>query len=223
MMTIFEGYGSLLLTGVAMTLAVSLSALVLGMLLAILTTLIELSSFQWLKKIVSGVNSLIRGLPELLVLFGIYFGGSVLLTELLNRPMQVSAFISGVLALALIFASYASQTLRGAFSAIPKGQAEAGKALGLSGCWVFLKILLPQAWRHALPGLSNLWLVLLKDSALVALIGLGDLMNKAQLAASTTHQPLKFYMIAACLFLILTTVSQLVLNRFIRTANKSLQ
>ncbi len=223
MMTIFEGYGSLLLTGVAMTLAVSLSALVLGMLLAILATLIELSSLQWLKKIVSGVNSLIRGLPELLVLFGIYFGGSVLLTELLNRPMQVSAFISGVLALALIFASYASQTLRGAFSAIPKGQAEAGKALGLSGCWVFLKILLPQAWRHALPGLSNLWLVLLKDSALVALIGLGDLMNKAQLAASTTHQPLKFYMIAACLFLILTTVSQLVLNRFIRTANKSLQ
>lgn len=222
-MTIFEGYGSLLLTGVAMTLAVSLSALVLGMLLAILATLIELSSFQWLKKIVSGVNSLIRGLPELLVLFGIYFGGSVLLTELLGRPMQVSAFISGVLALALIFASYASQTLRGAFSAIPKGQAEAGKALGLSGCWVFLKILLPQAWRHALPGLSNLWLVLLKDSALVALIGLGDLMNKAQLAASTTHQPLKFYMIAACLFLILTTASQLVLNRFIRTANKSLQ
>lgn len=222
-MTIFEGYGSLLLTGVAMTLAVSLSALVLGMLLAILATLIELSSLQWLKKIVSSVNSLIRGLPELLVLFGIYFGGSVLLTELLNRPMQVSAFISGVLALALIFAFYASQTLRGAFSAIPKGQAEAGKALGLSGCWVFLKILLPQAWRHALPGLSNLWLVLLKDSALVALIGLGDLMNKAQLAASTTHQPLKFYMIAACLFLILTTVSQLVLNRFIRTANKSLQ
>ena len=94
------------------------------------------------------------------------------------------------------------------------GQAEAGKALGLTGWFIFKKILLPQAWRHALPGLGNLWLVLLKDSALVSLVGLGDLMNKAQIAASTTHQPFKFYLLAAGCFLILTTLSQWLLKRY---------
>lgn len=86
--------------------------------------------------------------------------------------------------------------------------------MGLPGWIIFKRIVLPQAWHHALPGLGNLWLVLLKDSALVALIGLGDLMNKAQLAASTTREPFKFYVMAAFLFLLLTSVSQLVLKLF---------
>ena len=204
-----------------MTLEVSLSALVLGMLLAVLGALIELSSFRSLKVVVSSVTSLVRGLPELLVLFALYFGGSILLSKVLGHSAQVSAFVSGVLALGLIFASYAVQTLRGAFLAIPRGQIEAGKAIGLSGWLIFKNILLPQAWRHALPGLGNLWLVLLKDSALVSLIGLGDLMNKAQLAASTTREPFKFYCAAALLFLLLTSVSQVLLNRFNKTVSRA--
>jgi arginine transport system permease protein len=213
-MSWLAGFGPQLLQGLAMTVAVALCAFVFGMILAIIFTIIQFSHQQIIKTFISGIISIIRGLPELLVLFAIYFGGSVLFSMILHRPAQVSAFLAGVLALGSIFASYASQTLRGAFLAIHKGQTEAGKALGLSGWFVFKKILLPQAWRHALPGLGNLWLVLLKDSALVSLIGLADLMNRAQTAASTTNQPFKFYLFAAFCFLMLTTVSQWLLKRY---------
>lgn len=213
-MSWLAGFGPQLLQGLLVTVGVSISAFVFGILLAVVFTLLQFSQWSVVKSVVAGLISIIRGLPELLVLFAVYFGGSVLFSALLHRPAQVNAFLSGVLALGSIFAAYASQTLRGAFLAIPKGQAEAGKALGLSSWHTFKKILLPQAWRHALPGLGNLWLVLLKDSALVSLIGLGELMSKAQAAASTTNQPFKFYLFAAGCFLVLTTISQWLLKRY---------
>lgn len=213
-MSWLAGFGPQLAKGLLTTIGVSFCALIFGLLFAIVLTLIQFSHQQTLKSLAFGWISIVRGLPELLVLFAIYFGGSVLLTFVMHRPAQVSSFLAGVLALGSIFAAYASQTLRGAFLTIPKGQTEAGKALGLSGWIIFKRILLPQAWRHALPGLGNLWLVLLKDSALVSLIGLSDLMSQAQVAASTTHQPFKFYLFAAACFLLLTTISQWLLKRY---------
>lgn len=192
-----------------MTIAVAVSALILGLMMALLGALGELSRNPFIRGLTLTCTALIRGVPELLVLFGIYFGGSALLTWATGHDLQVNAFIAGVFALALIFASYGAQTLRGAFLAIPGGQREAAQALSLSSHRTFSHILLPQAWRYALPGLGNLWLVLLKDSALISLLGLSDLMNKAQMAASNTHQPFKFYMTAAVIFLILTTLSQI--------------
>ena len=215
-----EGFGQLLVKGLVITVSVSLCAFMFGMVLAILFTLTEFSQLKFLKLISCSAATFIRGLPEVLVLFAVYFGGSVLLTQLFHRSLQVSAFSVGVCVLGMIFASYATQTLRGAFLAVPVGQTEAAKALGLSGWVVFKRITLPQARRHALPGLGNLWLALLKDSALVALIGLDDLVNKAQLAASSTQEPFKFYMTAALLFLILTSLSQLVLTICYKKANK---
>lgn len=216
-----EGFGQLLVKGAVVTVFISLCAFIFGMILAILFTLTEFSQLKFLKLIIRSVMTFIRGLPELLVLFAVYFSGSILLTQLFHRSLQMSAFAAGVCALGMIFASYATQTLRSAFLAVPIGQTEAGKALGLSGWVVFKRITMPQAWRHALPGLGNLWLVLLKDSALVALIGLDDLMNKAQLAASTTREPFKFYMTAALLFLVLTSLSQLILKICYKKANKA--
>ncbi|WP_304985385.1 ABC transporter permease [Coxiella-like endosymbiont] len=209
-----ESFSSQLIKGSVVTITLSLCALVFGMALAILFTLTEFSHLKFFKKIVAGITIFIRGLPELLILFAVYFGSSVLLSELFHHSVQVSSFYAGVIALGLIFAAYATQTLRGALLAIPKGQTEAGEALGLSGIIIFKKIILPQAWRHALPGLGNLWLVLLKDSALVALIGLGELMSTARLAASTTQEPFRFYVVAALLFLILTSISQFGLKIF---------
>lgn len=220
-MGFLAGFGPQLAQGVLVTLAVSLCAFVLGALVAITAALLERSRFRVLKWIFSGVLSLARGLPELLVIFAVYFGGSILLSHLLHHSATVSVFLAGVIALGFIFASYAVQVLRSAFSAIPTGQLAAGQALGLSSGLVFRKILLPQALRHALPGISNLWLVLLKDSALVSLIGLGDLVNKARLAAATTNEPFKFYMIAAFVFLILTTLSQWSFSRVNQRLNKS--
>jgi His/Glu/Gln/Arg/opine family amino acid ABC transporter permease subunit len=205
---LFEGYGHQLLTGAFTTLAVAFCALAIGLILAFAGALGELSRNSFLRKFTLIITSLVRGVPELLVLFGIYFGGSALLSVIVHRDAQVNSFIAGAFALGLIFAAYGAQTLRGAFQAIPRGQCEAAQALCLSPFYTFLHVLLPQAWRYALPGLGNLWLVLLKDSALVSLLGLSDLMNKSQLAASNTHQPFKFYLIAALIFLILTTFSE---------------
>ena len=215
-----EGFGQPLIKGTVITVCVSLCAFIFGMILAILFTLAEFGQLKFLKLIIRSLVAFIRGLPELLVLFAVYFVSSVLWTQLFHRSFQMSAFsfTVGVCALGMIFASYATQTLRSAFLAVPIGQTEAGKALGLSSWIVFKRITLPQAWCYALPGLSNLWLVLLKDSALVAFIGLGDLMNEAELAASTTREPFKFYMTAALLFLTLTFLSQLTLKIYYKKA-----
>lgn len=207
-MTAIEGFGTQLLEGSIVTITISISALIFGLALAILFTLTEFSNLKFFKKIVVTITVFIRGLPELFILFAVYFGGSLMLSKIFHHFVQINSFCSGVITLGLIFAAYATQTLRGSLLLIPKGQTEAGKALGISGIAIFKRLILPQAWRHALPGLGNLWLVLLKDSALVTLIGLGDLMDKARLAASTTQQPFRFYLIAAFLFLTFTSISQ---------------
>ncbi|MBS0351283.1 MAG: ABC transporter permease subunit [Proteobacteria bacterium] len=209
----FEGYGLQILWGAGTTIAVAVSALFFGLILALLGAWGELSRNAIIRRPVLTITALIRGVPELIVLFGIYFGGSALLSWITGKDLQINSFIAGVFALGLIFAAYGAQTLRGAFLAVPFGQREAAQALGLPSAYIFCHILFPQAWRYALPGIGNLWLVLLKDSALVSLLGLSDLMNKAQLASSNTHQPFKFYMIAAIIFLILTTLSQLAFKK----------
>ena len=124
--------------------------------------------------------------------------------------VEVSPFWCGVTALALLFASYGTQTLRAALEAVPKGQRQAALALGLPASHIFLRIVLPQAWRHALPGHGNQWLVLLKDTALVSLIGVNDLMHQSQLAvASPTsgHGPFTWFVIAAAIYLVITLIS----------------
>jgi histidine transport system permease protein hisQ len=152
--------------------------------------------------------ALLRGLPEILVVLLVYFGSSEVVEMITGEYIEFGAFGCGVFALSLIFAAYASQTLRGAIQAIPKGQWESGVALGLSKGYTFLHIIMPQVWRHALPGLSNQWLVLLKDTALISLIGVDDLMRQAQLINTNTHQPFTWYGIAALIYLVVTLVSQ---------------
>ena len=117
-----------------------------------------------------------------------------------------------MVALGLIFAAYGCQVLRGAILAVPTGQMEAAKALGLSKLHMIRKVVLPQAWFHALPGLGNLWLVLLKDTALVSLIGVTDLMNVTATASASTQQPLMFYLLAAAIYLVVTMLSERYLN-----------
>lgn len=134
-----ESFGSQLIKGSVVTITVSLCVLVFGMTSAILFTLTEFSHLKFFKKIVTGITIFIRGLLELLILFAVYFWSSVLLSELFHNSVQVSSFYAGVIALGLIFAAYATQTLCGALLAISKGQTEAGKALGLSGIYMIFK------------------------------------------------------------------------------------
>jgi len=203
----FSDYFSLMLTAALMTLGLAVCSLVLGLFLGMLFAVLEANPF--VGKPTSVLVALLRGLPEILVVLLVYFGSSELVELLTGEYVEFGAFGCGVFALSLIFAAYASQTLRGAIQAIAKGQWESGTAVGLSKGYTFLRIIMPQVWRHALPGLSNQWLVLLKDTALISLIGVDDLMRQAQLINTNTHQPFTWYGIAALIYLLVTLVSQL--------------
>ena len=126
---------------------------------------------------------------------------------------DVSPFLCGVIALSLLYAAYASQTLRGALKAVPVGQWESGQALGLSKSAIFFRLVMPQMWRHALPGLGNQWLVLLKDTALVSLISVNDLMLQTKSIATRTQEPFTWYIVAAAIYLVITLLSQYILKR----------
>ena len=202
----FFDFLSLMFTAALMTLGLAVCSLVAGLLLSMLFAVLEAN--RVVGKPMAILVALLRGLPEILVVLLVYFGSSEVVEMITGEYIEFGAFGCGVFALSLIFAAYASQTLRGAIQAIPKGQWESGAALGLSKGYTFLHIIMPQVWRHALPGLSNQWLVLLKDTALISLLGVDDLMRQAQLINTNTHQPFTWYGIAALIYLVVTLVSQ---------------
>lgn len=212
------------------TVGLALSALVLGLMLAMLFAVWETSRWRAVGWCGTMLVMLLRGLPEILVVPFIYFGSSQLLMMLADgftlnlylvqipiqldiETFEVSPFLCGVIALALLYAAYASQTLRGALKAVPQGQWESGQALGLSKSAIFFRLIMPQMWRHALPGLGNQWLVLLKDTALVSLISVNDLMLQTKSIATRTQEPFTWYAIVAAIYLAITLLSQYVLNR----------
>lgn len=209
----FIEYIPLILNATLMTLGLALCSLVIGLLLSMVFTTLEMHRWTCVNKPAAIIVSLLRGLPEILVVFLIYFGTPEILQLITGDYVEIGAFACGITALSLIFASYGSQTLRGAIQAIPRGQWESGAALGLNRAYIFLHIILPQVWRHALPGLSNQWLVLLKDTALVSLIGVHDLMRQAGLVNSSTHQPFTWYSVAALLYLVITLISQFFIGK----------
>ncbi|KGA38854.1 arginine ABC transporter permease ArtQ [Pectobacterium odoriferum] len=219
-----------LASAAGMTIGLAVCALVLGLALAMLFAVWETVRWKAVSWTGTAVVTLLRGLPEILVVLFIYFGSSQLLMMLADGftlnlfivqipvkldigMFEISPFLCGVIALALLYAAYASQTLRGALKAVPQGQWESGQALGLSKSAIFFRLIMPQMWRHALPGLGNQWLVLLKDTALVSLISVNDLMLQTKSIATRTQEPFTWYVVAAAIYLIITLLSQYVLKR----------
>ncbi|ART80903.1 arginine ABC transporter permease ArtQ [Oceanisphaera avium] len=203
-----------------MTLGLALTSLVLGLILAIMLCGAEMSRFTLLRWPATLLATVLRGLPEILVVFFIYFGSTQVLFLITDQYIEFSPFWCGVTALSLLFAAYGAQTLRGALNAVHQGQRQAAQALGLPPLYTFINITLPQTWRHALPGLGNQWLVLLKDTALVSLIGVHDLMFQAKAVASRTYEPFTWYGIAALIYLAITLVSQQGLQRLRRQVTR---
>lgn len=206
-----QGYGHLLLSGSLITIKLALTSLALGLLLGLLGASAKLSRFAVLRGLATVYTTLVRGIPELLSVLFIYFGGSMLLMALLKNfgytdYVEISQFWAGVAALSFAFGAYATETFRMAFQEIPSGQRESGQALGMRPWQIFWRITLPQMWRIALPGLGNLFLVLLKDTALVSVVGLDDLMRQSTVAATSTQRPFTFYLAAACIYLLMTVV-----------------
>ncbi|WP_434359368.1 arginine ABC transporter permease ArtQ [Parasalinivibrio latis] len=198
----------LLMQAAGLTVGLALTALLVGLVFAMLLTAAEAAPWRVLRWPVTALVTVLRGLPEILVVLFAYFGSTQILFLLTGDFIEFSPFWCGVFALSSIFAAYASQTLRGALKAVPRGQWEAGLALGMEKPVIFFRLILPQLWRHALPGLGNQWLVLLKDTALVSLIGVNDLMRQAQLISTSTWQPFTWFAIAALIYLGITLVSQ---------------
>ncbi|MEG0861458.1 MAG: ABC transporter permease [Pseudomonas sp.] len=205
------GFGPALLAGTLMTVKLALSALCLGLVLGLLGALAKTSPYKPLQWLGGFYSTLVRGVPELLWVLLIYFGTVSLMNRLgeaLNIPgLELNAFAAGVIALGLCFGAYATEVFRGAILAIPKGHREAGLALGLSKGRIFSKLILPQMWRIALPGLGNLFMILMKDTALVSVIGLEEIMRHSQIAVTVSKQPFTFYMVAAVIYLGLTVLA----------------
>jgi polar amino acid transport system permease protein len=190
------GWGDELLQGLGVTIALAVVTLPIGILLGFLIAMASMSKNQVLRWIGIGYTTVFRGVPELLTLFTVYNGLGIILNRVFG--IELYPFVAGIVSLGLVFAAFSAEVLRGAFQALDKGQVEAGLAVGMRQLDVFRRIKLPQVWRFALPGLGNLWVNLVKDTALVSIIALSDLMRMTQVAVGFTKQPFTFYL-AACL------------------------
>jgi ABC-type arginine transport system permease subunit len=170
----------------------------------------------------------IRGVPELVLLLLVFFGGTILLQKLFqlfgdDSYVEVNAFCAGVGTIGFVYGAFATEVFRGAILAVPKGQLEAARACGMSRWLVLRRILLPQMWRFAIPGLGNVWLVLLKATSLMSVVGLDELTRKAYVAGGATKLYLDFYVMAALIYLLLTIISMLLLQVIERYANRGVQ
>jgi len=213
-----------------MTIQVSLLSLAFGLFFGLVGAVAKLSRFMPIRAGAGLVTTVVRGVPELVLVLAVYFGGSVLINNVLSwfgyqGYVEINALGAGVLAIGGTFAAYATEVFRGAILAVPEGQVEAARALGMHRFLIFRRILLPQVWRYALPALGNLFLILQKNTALVSVIGLHELMRRASVAVGYTKKPFTFYMAAALIYLAITTVTsfslQLMENRAARGVRRA--
>ncbi|MEZ5644263.1 MAG: ABC transporter permease [Burkholderiaceae bacterium] len=207
-----SGYFASITQGALVTVGVSLAALVVAILLGLLGAAAKLSGQRWLVGLATVYTTLIRGIPELVLMLLIFYGGTIGLNNLLawagsRSSVDINPFAAGVLTIGFIYGAYMTETFRGAILAIPRGQSEAAWAFGMGRVRTFTRIILPQMVRYALPGFTNNWLVLIKATALVSLIGLKDMTYLAKQASAATREPFTFFLFAAALFLVYTTVS----------------
>lgn len=206
------GWGLALILGALMTLLVSIAGLVIGAVFGGLVAWARLSGGRVAGAFGEGYAALFRGLPELLVIYFIYFGSSALLTNLAHSFgfegfFGVPTFGAGALAIGVISGAYQAEVFRGAFLAISRGELEAARAIGMSRGLMFRRVVAPQVFRYAIPGLGNLWQVALKDSSLISVTGLVELMRISQVGAASTRQPFTFYVAGGALYLLLSSVS----------------
>lgn len=208
-----HGYGPSLLQGTLLTLAVAGSSLLIAAALGLAAAGARLSRSRVLQSLALVYTTVIRGVPDLVLMLLVFYGGQFAVNELAARwdreAIDVNPFVAGVLTIGFVFGAYLGETFRGAFLAVPAGQREAGLAYGMSRAQVLRRILLPQMLRHALPALGNNWLVLVKSTAIVSVIGIADMMQRAGQAAGATREPFVFYAAAALIYLAITSVSEL--------------
>ncbi len=212
------GWGDELFRATLMTIAVSITAMLIGFSFAAIFTPLKLSKYKSLNLVANIYTTVIRGVPELLVIYLFFFGGSGAIMFVAsmfgyNEYIEINAFVTGSFAIGIISGAYSTEVFRGAIQSIDKGQFEAAKVLGLSKFKQFYKIILPQMLRLAIPNLSNVWQITLKDTSLISVTGLVEIMRQSYIAAGSTRDPLFFYSFAAVLYLLLTFLSMKLINK----------
>jgi arginine/ornithine transport system permease protein len=213
-----SAYYTAILQGSALTVGVSLCALLVSIVLGLGGAAAKLSGRPVLVALATVYTTIIRGIPELVLMLLIFYGGTIGANNFLEwmgseATVDINPFLAGVLTIGFIYGAYMTETFRGAMLSIPKGQMEAAVSFGMGRVQAFMRITAPQMVRYALPGFTNNWLVLIKATALVSLIGLQEMTYLAKQASAATRSPFEFFLFTAALFLIYTTVSLLVLRR----------
>ena len=220
-----NGWGSLLMKGAVVTILLGLATLPVGFGGGLALAALKRSRRRVVRGLCEAYTTFFRGIPDLLALFIIYFGLQLLLDKLsralaLGFQLELNAFVAGVLALGAIAAAYSSEVWVAAFQAVPTSQTEAAMSIGLSGRQNFFLVVLPQLFRVALPGLGNVWTIMLKDTSLISTLAVMDLLRAASEASRNTQNPILFYSAAACVYLIFSIVSSLVQAQLEQRSNR---
>ncbi|WP_220720770.1 ABC transporter permease [Agarivorans litoreus] len=217
-----HGYGPSIFMGAIVTIEVAFLSLAVALILGMLAAVARLSRNRIANGVAVVYTTVIRGVPDLVLMLLIFFGAQIMMNVFsdwlydnfdIDYYININEFVAGVTTIGFIFGAYMAETFRGAFLAVDNGQIEAGKAYGMSSLQVFRRITVPQMMRHAIPGIGNNWLVLVKTTALVSVIGLADMVRLAKEAAGAVHEPFLFFIPVAFVYLALTSVSEIFLKR----------
>jgi octopine/nopaline transport system permease protein len=207
-----RGWGAAMLAAAAMTVAVAVCGFLAGAAVGIGVAAAKLSAHRPVRVLADVYTTILRGVPDLLVIYLFYFGGSAALSAVAGLFgatgfIGVPAFVTGTLALGIVSGAYQAEVFRGAYLAVPRGQIEAARAVGMGPALLFRRIVAPLTLRFAVPGLGNVWQLVLKESALISVTGLVELLRQSQIGSGSTREPFAFYLTAGLLYLAITTVS----------------
>lgn len=220
-----HGYGPSIFMGAILTVELAVLSAVIAVLLGLVTAMARLSKNRVARGVATLYSTVVRGVPDLVLMLLIFFGAQIMMNNVsdwlyeqyeIDVFFNIDEFTAGVSTIGFIFGAYMAETFRGAFLAVDRGQLEAGTAYGMSPWMIFRRIMFPQMMRHALPGIGNNWLVLVKTTALVSVIGLADMTRLAKEAAGAVNEPFKFFIPVAIVYLLITSVSELGLKRLER-------
>ena len=223
-----EGYGWLLWNGTKLTVIVGVGAMTIAIALGLAGAWGKLARSRFIRAVANTYTTVFRGVPELVMILLVYYGAPTLLMDILevagiDIAIDLNPFVAGVLTIGCIYGAFATEVFRGAYLAVPPGQIEAARSMGMNRVLTFRRILLPQMWRFALPGLGNVWMVLIKATALISVIQLPELMRNAYVAAQSTRKPFTFYFMASLIYLAITIGSMIVQQMAEARANRGVR
>lgn len=218
-----DGWAPLLLRGALITVLLSFASVPFGFGGGLLLALLKLQPSRTVRMFCDAYTTFFRGIPDLLSLFLVYFGLQALLNwagTKVGIRIEMNAFVAGVVALSVVVAAYSSEVWVASLRAVPPGQLEAAKSLGMDPKRVFCLVVLPQLGRVALPGLGNIWTILVKDTSLISTLAVMDLLRAASEASWATTRPLLFYSAAAAVYLVFSIISSIGQAALERRANQ---